>query len=88
MTTLDKMWTALESHQPIADRLGYGEAWAIMCKKKTFNASFDASVSAAKYCKKASDASFFASVSTFYSEPDHRVIQSIKRIEKANKELA
>ena len=35
MTELEKMWTALEAHQPTADKMGYGVAWSRMCELKT-----------------------------------------------------
>lgn len=35
MTALDEMWAALESHQPVADSMGYGKAWRKMCAERT-----------------------------------------------------
>ena len=35
MTELEKMWTALEAHQHIADKKGYGVEWARMCSERT-----------------------------------------------------
>lgn len=39
MTNLDKMWKELETHQPIADKKGYGAEWARMCELKTKEAA-------------------------------------------------
>ena len=46
MTTLDQMWEKFEAHQPVADRLGYGEAWRRMCEERTVEAA-DAAADAA-----------------------------------------
>ena len=35
LMTLEDMWQRLERHQPFADRRGYGEAWAKMCRERT-----------------------------------------------------
>jgi hypothetical protein len=47
MTDLTKMWEALAAHQPVADRRGYGPAWAEMCDKKTEEAARNAAHRAA-----------------------------------------
>ena len=35
MSEIEKMWTVLSAHQPIADKLGYGVEWARMCRERT-----------------------------------------------------
>jgi hypothetical protein len=35
MTTIDEMWAAFEAHKPAPE---YAEAWATMCKERTFEA--------------------------------------------------
>jgi hypothetical protein len=42
MTTIDQMWQKFAAHQPVADRLGYGEAWRRMCEERTEDAFYDA----------------------------------------------
>lgn len=38
MNNLNEMWQELEEHQPVADRLGYGQEWKHMCVERTVDA--------------------------------------------------
>lgn len=56
MTGLTDMWAALEAHQHIADRSGYGKEWARMCNERTYHcanaaarAAYAAAADAAAY---------------------------------------
>jgi hypothetical protein len=42
MSTIDQMWQKFAEHQPVADRLGYGEAWRRMCEERTEEAMYAA----------------------------------------------
>jgi hypothetical protein len=56
MTKLDKMWALLEKYQKEADKRGHGESWAEMCRLKTADAAWDASVCV--HIKAAADAAY------------------------------
>lgn len=39
MTEMETMWAELAKHQPIANKLGYGDEWARMCELRTKEAA-------------------------------------------------
>lgn len=88
MTKLEKMWTALQVHQPIADRRGYGAEWARMCSKRTEKAACAAADAAriaraafaALYAARATDPDYAAQANEFTK-------QAITHITKANEDL-
>ena len=67
------MWTALEAHQPVADRRGYGTEWARMCSKRTEKAAYAAADAArvavaafaALYASRAVDPDYAARANEF-----------------------
>jgi len=59
MNKLNEMWKALEKHQPIADRLGYGQEWKQMCVERTEDACRTAR-DAARAARAARDAVYHA----------------------------
>ena len=63
MSEMKKMWAALEAHQTIADKLGYGTQWARMCSERTAkaaNAARGAAWDAAKDARAAGGAAGWA----------------------------
>lgn len=50
MNNLNAMWQELEKHQPIADRLGYGQEWKHMCVERKIDACRTASDAADAAC--------------------------------------
>jgi hypothetical protein len=38
MTDLNEMWNRLAQHQSFAEKYGYGEAWANLCRERTIAA--------------------------------------------------
>ena len=79
MTELEKMWTALEAHQPTADKMGYGVAWSRMCELKTEEA-MEAAWQAASA---AADAAWFVyEDASRGADAAHSVIQYIQKAKK------
>jgi hypothetical protein len=96
MTDLSAMWSALASHQFIADKKGYGKEWAKMCKKRTVEAANAADAAAEAAGSRASYAAAYAADAVAYSASAYAdaanaayvalaTSSAIKCITKANK---
>ena len=89
MTELEKMWTALSAHQPIADRMGYGTQWQCMCNQRTTmaaDAAHAAATGAVKIASNAAAAAAYAARLTI--DADYYFNKTIAHITKANGEQA
>jgi len=90
MNEIEKMWTALEAHQPTADKKGYGKEWARMCSERTVEAAAlaanavwpTAGANDANYAAYAADAASYAVRAVRYSRT------AVDYIFKANGEQA
>lgn len=85
MSEMEKMWAALESHQTIADKLGYGKAWASMCSERTAKAA-NAARSAAWAAAEAAGAAAWAAwdAAGAAARSNEYAKQAIDYITKAN----
>lgn len=88
MTDLNKMWSALASHQPLADKKGYGKAWAKMCNDRTDAVAWDAAIAAWADADAAAAAYAAFAAADFYKRVAAFVTDAVQRIEKANKEAS
>ena len=90
MTDLTLMWKALATHQPIADKRGYGTEWKQMCAEKTSDA-IDAAWSAADAAAwDAADAALAAAAdaAAWAVAAAKHMQRAIKYTTEANKEMS
>lgn len=93
MNDLNKMWEALATHQPIADKKGYGKEWARMCAERTWADAYDAcrassAVHAAANFEDICNAAYAADYASSSDVAPAAAARAIQYIEKANKEEA
>jgi hypothetical protein len=82
MSTLDEMWSRLETHQPIADARGYGEAWRKMCEERTEWEAAAAAKAAAVEAEELASAAYEAAHAEAYAAAKLAEV-AINRINKA-----